>query len=126
MYLPHKFEEPNVDAMHALVRAYPLATLVTHSSGGLNANHVPIYLSASPAPYGALQGHIARANPLFGDIAEGIEALAIFQGPDAYITPSWYATKKETGKVVTTRSCTLMVFCASETTFRGCARNSTD
>jgi transcriptional regulator len=49
-----------------------------------------------------LQGHIARANPLFGEIAEGIESLAIFHGPDTYITPSWYATKKETGKVVPT------------------------
>lgn len=88
--------------MHELVRAYPLATLVTHSSSGLDANHIPFHLSESPAPYGTLRGHIARANPLFGEIAAGIEALAIFQGPDAYITPSWYATKKETGKVVPT------------------------
>ena len=88
--------------MHELVRAYPLATLVAHSSSGLNANHIPLHLSESPAPYGALRGHIARANPLFGEIAGGIEALAIFHGPDSYITPSWYATKKETGKVVPT------------------------
>lgn len=102
MYIPQQFEEPRVDAMHELIRAYPLATLVTHSSGELNANHIPVYLSGSPAPYGALHGHIARANPLLGEIAEGIETLAIFQGPDSYITPSWYATKKETGKVVPT------------------------
>jgi len=88
--------------MHELVRAYPLATLVTHSSSGLNANHIPLHLSESPAPYGTVRGHIARANPLFGEIAGGIEALAIFHGPDSYITPSWYATKKETGKVVPT------------------------
>ena len=88
--------------MHELIRAYPLATLVTHSSGGLNANHIPVHLSGSRAPYGGLRGHIARANPLLGEIAEGIEALAIFHGPDSYITPSWYATKKETGKVVPT------------------------
>ena len=88
--------------MHELVRAYPLATLVTHSAGGLNANHIPLHLSDSPAPYGTLRGHIARANPLFAEIAEGIETLVIFHGPDSYITPSWYATKQETGKVVPT------------------------
>lgn len=88
--------------MHELVRAYPLATLVTHSSSGINANHIPVHLSESPKPYGTLRGHIARANPLFGEIAGGIETLAIFDGPNVYITPSWYATKKETGKVVPT------------------------
>lgn len=102
MYIPKQFDEPRVELMHELVRAYPLATLVTHSAGGLNANHIPLHLSGSPAPYGALRGHIARANPLFGEIAGGIEALAIFHGPDSYITPSWYATKQETGKVVPT------------------------
>ena len=102
MYIPTQFEEVRVDVMHELIRAHPLATLVTHSSSGLNANHIPLHLSESPLPYGTLQGHIARANPLLGEIAEGIETLAIFHGPDSYITPSWYATKKETGKVVPT------------------------
>ena len=88
--------------MHELIRAHPLSTLVVQATDGLNANHIPFYLSESPAPYGTLQGHIARANPLFGEIAEGIEALAIFHGPQSYITPSWYATKKETGRVVPT------------------------
>lgn len=88
--------------MHGLIRAHPLATLVTHSSGGLNANHIPLHLSDSPAPNGTLQGHIARANPLLDEIAEGIDALAIFHGPNSYITPSWYATKIETEKVVPT------------------------
>jgi transcriptional regulator len=102
MYIPKQFEELRAEAMHELIRAYPLATLVTHSSSGLNANHIPLHLSESPAPNGTLQGHIARANPLLGEIAEGIEALAIFHGPDSYITPSWYATKTETGRVVPT------------------------
>jgi len=88
--------------MHELIRASPLATLVIQATSGLNANHIPLYLSQSPPPYGTLQGHIARANPLCGDIADGIDALAIFHGPDSYITPSWYATKKQTGKVVPT------------------------
>lgn len=90
--------------MHELIHAYPLATLVTHSPNGLNANHIPLHLSQLSAPYGTLQGHIARANPLYDEIAEGIEILAIFHGPNSYITPSWYTTKKETGKVVPTWS----------------------
>lgn len=73
MYIPKQFEEPRIDVMHELIRAYPLATLVTHSSNGLNANHIPLHLSQSPAPYGALQGHIARANPLFGEISDALK-----------------------------------------------------
>jgi transcriptional regulator len=61
-----------------------------------------MHLSVSPDPYGTLQGHVARTNPLLDDIKQKQEALAIFHGPNAYITPSWYATKKETGKVVPT------------------------
>jgi transcriptional regulator len=102
MYIPKQFEEPKVDVMHALIRAQPLATLVTLSSGGLNANHIPLHLSESPAPFGTLQGHVARANPMLSDLTNNVESLAVFHGPNAYITPSWYATKKETGKVVPT------------------------
>jgi len=102
VYIPKQFEEVSVDVMHELIRAYPFATLVTCASSGINANHIPLHLSESPSPYGTLRGHIARANPLFGEITEGTESLAIFHGPDCYITPSWYATKKETGKVVPT------------------------
>jgi transcriptional regulator len=102
MYTPKQFEEPRVDVMHELIRARPLATLVTLSSGGLNANHIPLHLSVSPAPFGTLQGHVARANPILSDLEKNTEVLAVFHGPDAYITPSWYATKKKTGKVVPT------------------------
>jgi transcriptional regulator len=102
MYVPKQFEEPRVDVMHELIRARPLATLVTLSASGLNANHIPLHLSEAPAPFGTLRGHVARANPLLNDLATDVEALAVFHGPDAYITPSWYATKKETGKVVPT------------------------
>ncbi len=102
MYIPRQFEEPRVDVMHALIRAQPLATLVTLSSGGLNANHIPLHLAESPAPFGTLQGHVARANPILSDLNSDIESLAVFHGPNAYITPSWYATKKENGKVVPT------------------------
>ena len=102
MYIPKHFEQPRVEAMHELMRVRPLATLVTLSSGGLDANHIPLHLSGAPAPFGTLRGHVARANPLWRDFAQGVDVLAIFHGPDAYITPSWYATKQETGKVAPT------------------------
>jgi transcriptional regulator len=84
--------------MHDLIRARPLATVVTFDAQGLIANHLPLHLSVEPAPLGTLRGHVARANKIPSDV----EALIIFHGPDAYITPSWYATKKDTGKVVPT------------------------
>ncbi|MES2353608.1 MAG: FMN-binding negative transcriptional regulator [Pseudomonadota bacterium] len=102
MYIPKHFEEPNVDVMHELIRARPFATLVTFSASGLNANHIPLLLSKEPSPHGTLQGHVARSNPMWADFAKDVEALVVFQGPDTYITPSWYATKKQAGKVVPT------------------------
>jgi transcriptional regulator len=102
MYIPKQFEELRTDVMQAFIRSYPLATVVTHAANGLNANHIPLHLSESPAPYGTLRGHVARSNRLLCDITKDTEALAVFYGPNAYITPSWYATKKETGKVVPT------------------------
>lgn len=102
MYTPKHFEEPRVEVMYELMRARPLATLVTLTSSGLNAKHIPLHLSDQPAPFGTLRGHVARANPLWSDFAKDIEVLAIFHGPDSYITPSWYASKQETGKVVPT------------------------
>lgn len=88
--------------MHDLMRACPLATLVTTTSNGLTANHIPLILSENPLPFGTLQGHVARANPIWRESLSEIEALAVFHGSDAYITPAWYATKQETGKVVPT------------------------
>lgn len=102
MYIPKQFEELRVEVMHELIRARPLATLITLSSSGLNANHIPLHLSESPIPYGTLQGHVARENPILSDFGKDLEVLIVFHGPDTYITPSWYATKKETGKVVPT------------------------
>ena len=102
MYIPKHFAEPRVDVLHELIRARPLSTLVTLSSNGLNANHIPLHLSQEPSPFGTLRGHVARANPLWNDFVENVEALAIFQGPDAYVSPSWYPAKAETGKVVPT------------------------
>jgi transcriptional regulator len=102
MYVPKHFEITDVKVMHELIRDYPLATLVTTSANGLNANHIPMHLTDTPGHYGTLRGHVARANPLLEDIHGENQSLAIFHGPNAYITPSWYETKKEHGKVVPT------------------------
>lgn len=102
MYLPKLFAQPDVATMHALIQAHPLAAVVTLGNDGINANHIPLHLSEEPMPFGSLRGHIARANPLLAEMAEDSEALCIFQGPQTYITPSWYASKRETGKVVPT------------------------
>lgn len=102
MYIPKHFEEPSIEVMHELIRARPLATLVTLSSSRLNANHIPLHLAEVSLPFGILQGHVARSNPMWSDFAKDIEVLAVFQDSNAYISPSWYATKKETGKVVPT------------------------
>ncbi len=102
MYLPAQFNETRADVLHALMRARPLATLVTSCESGLVANHVPLQTLAEPAPLGSLRGHIARANPLWREYAQDSEALAIFQGPDAYISPSLYPSKMQSGEVVPT------------------------
>lgn len=102
MYLPKHFADTDTDAMHELMRARPLATLVTLTPDGLNANHIPLLLQTDPAPYGRLQGHAPRANPLTSNLHGEVEALAIFHGPEGYISPSWYPLKQETGKVVPT------------------------
>ena len=101
MYLPKHFEETRVPVLHDLIRAHPLAALVVVTAGGLDANHIPLEIDPDPTPFGTLRGHIARANPLARH-ASDVEALAIFQGPDIYVSPSWYVTKQETAKVVPT------------------------
>ncbi|MEP7154421.1 MAG: FMN-binding negative transcriptional regulator [Betaproteobacteria bacterium] len=100
MYLPAHFNEERVDVLHQLIQYHPLGTLVIHSDDGLSADHIPFLVDPSPAPFGTLRGHVARANPLWQKA--GAEAMVVFQGPDAYVSPSWYPSKKEHGKVVPT------------------------
>jgi transcriptional regulator len=100
MYTPPLFKEDRIDVLHEAIRCTGLATLVSATAEGLVASHVPMLLDPLPAPYGTLIGHLARPNPQ-ANRAIG-EVLAIFQGPEAYISPSWYATKRQDGKVVPT------------------------
>ncbi|MEF7612391.1 FMN-binding negative transcriptional regulator [Aquincola sp. MAHUQ-54] len=103
MYQPRHFEQPDTAALHALMRERPLATLVVHTpASGLQANLLPLLLDPEAGPHGTLRGHVARANGLWRDAAGGIEALALFQGAQAYVSPAWYPGKQEHGKVVPT------------------------
>ena len=101
MYMPTHFEETRVPTMHDLIRAHPFGALVTSTPAGLDANHVPFEIDPEPAPYGTLRAHVARANPVWRE-AGNTSVLVIFQGPSTYISPAWYPTKQETGKVVPT------------------------
>lgn len=102
MYVPAHFSEQRIELLQQLIRDRPLGILVTLDSAGLNANHLPFELVAEPLPLGTLRGHVARANPVWRDFSKQTEALVIFQGPSAYVSPSWYPTKNTSGEVVPT------------------------
>jgi len=101
MYRPDQFRVEDIAQMHALLRARPFAALVTAGPSGLYATHLPTVLK-DEGEHGVIECHLARANPHWKDIAAGGEALMIFQGAQGYITPSWYPSKFEHGKVVPT------------------------
>jgi transcriptional regulator len=101
MYLPDHFRVEDLPQMHALMRGRPLAALVSSGAAGLYATHLPTVLKEEGA-FGLIECHLARGNPHWRELAEGAEALMIFQGPEGYITPNWYATKAASGKVVPT------------------------
>jgi len=102
MYTPSAFRQNDLAALHRQMRACRLPTLVSHGTNGLLASHLPLLLEPDEGPCGTLYGHFARANPQWRDLAKGSPVLVIFQGADAYISPSWYAAKAEHGKVVPT------------------------
>jgi transcriptional regulator len=102
MYTPPSNAETRPDVLLDFIEANPLATLVTMTTEGLLATHLPVILDRSPPPYGVLRGHIARANPHHRQTFAPGEALVIVLGPDAYISPSWYPSKLEHGKAVPT------------------------
>jgi transcriptional regulator len=101
MYLPELFRVEDVAQMHALMRARPFAALVSAGPSGLFASHLPTVVK-DVGRHGVIECHLARANPHCRDLAGGGEALMIFQGADGYITPNWYPSKAEGGKVVPT------------------------
>ena len=102
MYIPRFNEEKRLPVMQALIESHPLATLVTLGGSGLFATHLPLLLEEDGSEFGTLKGHIARANAQWKDLVSTVDALAIFVGPDHYISPNWYAGKQEHGKEVPT------------------------
>jgi transcriptional regulator len=103
MYLPTHFEETRPDVLHALIRSQPLGLLITLNDTGLQANPVPFLLDTDPAAGpGILRAHVARANPVWRESRSDVEALVVFQGPQAYVSPGWYPSKAAHGKVVPT------------------------
>lgn len=102
MYVPSLYAESRPETLFEFIDAHPLAMLVTASADGLFATHLPLICDRSRGPHGTLEGHIARANPQHRQVLTTAEALVVFAGPDAYVTPEWYATKREHGKVVPT------------------------
>lgn len=108
MYEPAPFRNDRITAQHALIRAAPLGLLVSAGAGGLMANPIPFLLDAESGPHGTLRAHLARPNPQWRDLAGQGDCLVVFQGPERYVTPSWYTTKRETGAVVPTWNYTLV------------------
>jgi transcriptional regulator len=102
MYQPPHFREDRLEVQHALIRAHPLGLLISGGPGGLMANPVPFLLLPELSERGTIHCHVSRANPHWRELETVDECLIVFQGPQEYITPSWYETKRATGKVVPT------------------------
>lgn len=105
MYQPKQFEVSDAGTLQAAMRAHPLGTLITLQDGELVADEIPFFFDPTPSaahPHGVLKAHVARANPLWHRHDPAHRALVVFKGPQAYVSPSWYATKAEHGKVVPT------------------------
>jgi transcriptional regulator len=102
MYIPKANEEKRIPVMHQMIGAHPLAALVTLGASGLFASHIPMVLEDDGSAFGVLKGHISRANTQWRDLSSTVDALAIFAGPQHYISASWYPGKEEHGKEVPT------------------------
>ncbi|UCI05405.1 FMN-binding negative transcriptional regulator [Mesorhizobium sp. B1-1-8] len=104
MYQPPHFKETRQEVLHGLIRTHPLGLLVSNGAEGPVANAIPFLLDDDVLPNGRLRAHLAKANPQWRLLADNPASpvLVVFQGADAYVTPSWYETKRETGKVVPT------------------------
>ena len=102
MYEPPLHRNEDREAILSLIRAHPLGLLISHGAQGLEANSIPFLIDPAASKFGTLQAHMARANGQWRSLGEADDVLVVFQGPDHYITPAWYQTKRETGKVVPT------------------------
>ena len=102
MYEPLHFKIEDREELFAILRANPLGILISSGAGGLQANPIPFVVSQDAEGRDVLRAHLARPNPQWRALAEGAEVLVVFQGGEHYVTPSWYQTKRETGKVVPT------------------------
>ena len=102
MYQPPHFREDRIEVQHGLIRSHPLGLLITAGPGGLQANPIPFLVYGDVTAHGTLRAHMARGNPQWRELAAVEQCLVVFQGPQKYITPSWYPTKQEHGKVVPT------------------------
>ncbi|MCL2384928.1 MAG: FMN-binding negative transcriptional regulator [Alphaproteobacteria bacterium] len=102
MYRPAFFREDHLDILHEWIRSHPLGTLISGGRHELMASLVPFSLVTKGDSPGVLRAHLARPNPQLETLREGADVLVVFQGPQAYVTPSWYVSKKEHGQVVPT------------------------
>lgn len=102
MYVPSHFAETDPSVLHALIRNQPLGAWVLPHPDELIVNHIPFYLDPTRGEHGTLVGHVARANPVWQSLSQATPSVVIFQGPQAYISPSWYPSKQAGGKVVPT------------------------
>lgn len=102
MYIPPAFREDRTETLHELIRRHPLGLLTTSGESGLAATPLPFLVHADGDKNGTLRAHMARANPHWRELQGGAECLVVFMGPQGYVTPSWYSTKRETQKVVPT------------------------
>ena len=102
MYIPAHFEESRPEQLHQLIRDYPLGVLISNSAQGLDANHLPFELLVEQGPAGTLIGHVARANPIWRELTDGMPVLVVFRAAEAYISPNWYPSKHEQHRQVPT------------------------
>jgi transcriptional regulator len=124
LYIPTHFRETRLDVLHGFVTRFPLATLIALTPEGISANHVPMLWISAADELGRLQGHVAKANPLWRDAAADAAVLAIFTGPQHYVSPSWYPVSARTARSCrpgTTPACRFAAASASSTMRRGCA-----
>jgi len=102
MYIPAHFAETRPEELTRIIRAHPLGMLVTHDAQGLDANHIPFEFDPDAGTHGLLTAHVARANPIWRQCAEGADVMVVFRGAQGYISPSWYPSKHETHRQVPT------------------------